>query len=80
MNTIIPSKVAVDGRVGFLRPAEVSRYRITLDGDGIRPVVAFDLDNQWVEVYTLDDHGKPVARNDEFTLERRYGDIKVSFI
>jgi hypothetical protein len=80
MNDTIPRKCAVDHRDGFVFPDNPSHMRVMLDGDMLRPVITYDLDNQWVEVYKLDDSGRALHRDGVWLCERRYGDVKVTTV
>lgn len=69
--------MSVDNRIGFFTPDDASQYRVYLDGDMKRAVVAFDSDAGWVENCTFDDVGHLVHWKGEPTLTRSYGKVVV---
>lgn len=61
------------------------RLNVLLDGEVLRGVVAYHLDEGWVELMARDAAGNyilhyPFGKEAEFGLERRYGSVTVEVL
>ena len=70
-----PVRLSANGEHGFPTADNKSRVRLTIDGDSRRLVIAYDMEEGWVETVRADDHGLPVIHDDGYLCQREYGDI-----
>lgn len=78
--TLAPRRCSTDGRCGYPQPTDPARLRVLIDGDMLRGVVAYDIDEGWADVLLWDEDGNPVMRNGQFVATRRSGVIKVYLV
>lgn len=78
--TLAPRRCSTDGRWGYPKPEDASRLRVLIDGDMLRGVVAYDVDEGWADVLLWGDDGDPVMRDGQFVATRRTGQIKVYLV
>jgi len=55
-----------------------SSLHISIDEQGIRSVVAYDMDAGWIEKARFDEDGEFVTDGDQWVMERVYGKVMVT--
>lgn len=73
--TDAPIRLSANGEYGFPTIDNKSRVRVTIDGDSRRLVIAYDLEEGWVETVRSDDRGQPVLHDGTYLCQREYGDV-----
>jgi len=72
---IAPRKASVDGLHG-LPAIKAETVRVTIDGDMLRGVVAYDCDEGWADVLVWDDAGQTLHNGEFFVTHRISGKIE----
>lgn len=70
-----PVRLSANGEHGFPTIDNKSQVRVTIDGDSRRLVIAYDMEEGWVEIVRADDNGQPVVHDDSYLCQREYGDV-----
>lgn len=72
-----PRQLSANGEYGFPIGVAVGRVRVFVNGDMLRNVIAYDMDESWVEVVPHDDKGKLIRVGDAWQIVRHHGTIRV---
>lgn len=75
-----PNRLSANGEHGFPTPNERAKVRVTLNGDSRRSVMAYDVDDCWVESYCMDNQGYVLFNGDKPVCKREYGLVKAIII
>lgn len=67
-----PRRLAADNAQPELR----ARVRVYIDGDMLRDIMAYDVDQGWVLIVQHDDNGHRRQCSGEWLCERVYGRVK----
>lgn len=70
-----PVRLSANGEHGFPTVDDNSCVRLTINGDSRRLVLAYDMEQGWVETVCVDDRGHCLVRGDEYVYQREYGNV-----
>ena len=73
--TDAPVRLSANGEHGFPTIDDKSCVRLTIDGDSRRLVIAYDMEEGWVETVRADDRGYPVIHDGTYLCQREYGNV-----
>lgn len=71
-----PDRGSVEGQYGFPR-LPGAKFRVFVDGDMPRGVVAYDVIEGWAEVLQWDDEGHVLHNGEDFVKTRIHGKVEV---
>ena len=75
-----PVRLSANGEHGFPTISNESCVRLTINGDSRRLVIAYDMEEGWVESYCVDDQGDLLIRNNEYVCKREYGSVVATIL
>lgn len=71
-----PRRLGIDDHAGGLR----DYIRVTVDGDALRDVVAYDCDEGWALVLNHDDRGERVVRGGDYLAHPVFGYVRAEVL
>lgn len=72
-----PPRLSANGEHGLPTDADIApRVMVTVDGDCLRDVIAYDAIEGWVEVVQHDDNGERIREGRFWVCSRIFGKIK----
>lgn len=72
-----PSRFSTNGQHGFPSWKDINqRIRVFIDGDSVRMLVAYDVDEGWVDVPETDEKGEAIWVNGQLVIRRIKGSVK----
>ena len=72
----IPPRLSANGEWGYPIAEDADRWRVHVDGEAYRGVVAYDIPEGWADVQAHDDDG----RCEPGVLRRYFGQVKVFLV
>ncbi|WP_022684548.1 hypothetical protein [Sphingobium bisphenolivorans] len=75
--TPAPPRLSLNGEHGFPSDDRISAVvKVSVDGDLLRSVIAYDVIDGWVDVIAIDDAGKPLSHAQQWVTRRVHGDVR----
>lgn len=72
-----PSRFSAGGQHGFPSWKDINqRIRVSIDGDSVRMLVAYDVEEGWVDVPETDEKGEAIYVNGQFVIRRVKGSVR----